>query len=303
MCPGVGTTPIVVPASASRSPGSSTRPRGPATAASAAATCAPNRSPHGSAASAWSPWWWVTSTATQRASRAASTCSTAARWAGSSGPGSTSTAWPLPGVADDVGVGAVEGHPGRIGGEHAGDQRLELDRGRHRAGARQVPCCARVGRDVHVGHGSRASTRPRRRRLASPTMRRTLSLCRSGLAAAAAVVLLTACGGSDEDSNASDSTSSSSSSSSSASETTENTAPQADSEFCTEAAAIQERIAASFTGQTDQSNLGELFPQISEEIRAIEPPAELADDWAQFSPGRRASSRRSRRSTSPTRRP
>ena len=116
-------------------------------------------------------------------------------------------------------------------------------------------------------------------------MRRTLSLCRSGLAAAAAVVLLTACGGSDEDSNASDSTSSSSSSSSSASETTENTAPQADSEFCTEAAAIQERIAASFTGQTDQSNLGELFTQISEEIRGIEPPADLAEDWTQFSQG------------------
>jgi hypothetical protein len=120
-------------------------------------------------------------------------------------------------------------------------------------------------------------------------MRRTLSLCRSGLAAAAAVVLLSACGGSDEDGNASESssssTSSSSSSSSSASETTENTAPQADSEFCTEAAAIQERIAASFTGQVDQSSLGQLFTQISEEIRAIEPPAELADDWAQFSAG------------------
>lgn len=116
-------------------------------------------------------------------------------------------------------------------------------------------------------------------------MRRSLALCRSGLAAAAAVVLLTACGGSDEDSTASESTSSSSSSSSSASETTENSAPQADSEFCTEAAAIQERIAASFTGQTDQGSLGQLFTQISAELRAIEPPAELADDWAQFSQG------------------
>jgi hypothetical protein len=120
-------------------------------------------------------------------------------------------------------------------------------------------------------------------------MRRTLFLCRSGLAAAAAVVLLTACGGSDDDTTASESTSSStsssSSSSSSASETTENSAPQADSEFCTEAAAIQERIAASFTGQTDQSDLGSLFTQISEEIRSIEPPADLADDWSQFSQG------------------
>jgi hypothetical protein len=114
-------------------------------------------------------------------------------------------------------------------------------------------------------------------------MRRTLALCRSGLAAAAAVVLLSACGGSDDDSNASDSTTSSSSSS--ASETTESSAPAADSQFCTEAAAIQERIAASFTGQTDQSDLGQLFTQISQEIQGIEPPADLADDWAQFAQG------------------
>ena len=113
-------------------------------------------------------------------------------------------------------------------------------------------------------------------------MRRTLSLCRSGLAAAAAVVLLTACGGSDEDSNAAESTSSSSSSS--ASETTENTAPQADSEFCTEAAAIQERVTASLTG-SDQSNLGEIFQQASEDIASIEAPPDIATDWASFAEG------------------
>jgi hypothetical protein len=112
-------------------------------------------------------------------------------------------------------------------------------------------------------------------------MRRPLSLCRSGLAAAAAVVLLTACG-SGNDTTASES---SSSSTSSAGETTENSAPQADSEFCTEAAAIQERITASFTSADEQSNLGEIFQQAAEEIRAIEPPAELADDWAAFADG------------------
>ena len=113
-------------------------------------------------------------------------------------------------------------------------------------------------------------------------MRRTLILCRSGLAAAAAVVLLTACGGSDEDTNASESTSSSSSSS--ASETTENTAPQADSEFCTEAAAIQERVTASLTS-SDQTNLGEIFQQASEDIASIEAPPDIADDWASFAEG------------------
>lgn len=114
-------------------------------------------------------------------------------------------------------------------------------------------------------------------------MRRTLHLCRSGLAAAAAVVLLAACGGSGDDTSASDTTTSSSSSS--AAETTENTAPEADSEFCTEAAAIQERITASFLGESDPSTFGDLFAQVAQEIQALEPPAELADDWAQFAQG------------------
>jgi hypothetical protein len=114
-------------------------------------------------------------------------------------------------------------------------------------------------------------------------MRRTLSHCRSGLAAAAAVVLLTACGGSDEDTNASDS-SPSPSSSTSASETTENTAPQADSEFCTGAAAIQERVQASLV-DPNTADLGAIFTQAAEEIRAIEPPADIADDWEQFAAG------------------
>ena len=113
-------------------------------------------------------------------------------------------------------------------------------------------------------------------------MRRTLSLCRGGLVAAAAAVLLTACGGGSKDDTASSETTTSSSSS--AAETTENSAPQAGSEFCTEAAAIQERVTASLTG-TDQSDLGAIFAQASEEIRGLEPPAEIADAWAQFADG------------------
>jgi hypothetical protein len=115
-------------------------------------------------------------------------------------------------------------------------------------------------------------------------MRRTLSICRGGLVAAAAAILLTACGGGSTDDTASSETTSSSSSSS-ASETTENTAPQADSEFCTEAAAIQERIVASFTGQTDQADLGQLYTQIAQEVQAIDPPPELAADWQGFVDG------------------
>ena len=113
-------------------------------------------------------------------------------------------------------------------------------------------------------------------------MRRTLILCRSGLAAAAAVVLLTACGGSDGDGTAAES--STSTSSSSAAETTENTAPQADSEFCTEAAAIQERVQASLV-DPNTADLGQIFTTAAEEIRAIEPPADIAADWASFADG------------------
>lgn len=113
-------------------------------------------------------------------------------------------------------------------------------------------------------------------------MRRTLSLYRGGLVAATAALLLTGCGGGSKDDTAS--TETTTSSSSSAAETTENTAPQADSEFCTEAAAIQQRVTASLTGQ-DQSDLGDIFQQASEEIRDLEPPAEIADDWAAFADG------------------
>ena len=108
-------------------------------------------------------------------------------------------------------------------------------------------------------------------------MRRTLTACRSGLSVAAAVVLLSACGGSDEDSSAAGS----SETSPSASETS---AGSADSEFCTEAASIQERVGASFT-EADPSSLGEVLQEGVTQIRGIEPPAEIASDWAALADG------------------
>lgn len=92
---------------------------------------------------------------------------------------------------------------------------------------------------------------------------------------AAAVVLLTACGGSDEDSSASGS----SESSPSASETAE-----AASEFCTEASSVQERVSASFT-EADPTSLGQVLQEGVTEIRGIEPPAEIAADWAALADG------------------
>lgn len=103
-------------------------------------------------------------------------------------------------------------------------------------------------------------------------MRRTLSL-------AAALVLLTACGGSDEDDGAS------STSAEATTEASESTAPEASSEFCTEAAGIQARITATFGGQSDRAMLPELLQEAATQIRAVEPPAELAGDWTAFADG------------------
>jgi hypothetical protein len=109
-------------------------------------------------------------------------------------------------------------------------------------------------------------------------MRRTLTVCRNGLSVAAAAVLLTACGGSDEG-NSSSSASGETSSSASGS------AASADSEFCTAAASIQERIASTLNEQSDPSSLPQTLQQAAEEVRAVEPPDEIAADWATFADG------------------
>jgi len=107
-------------------------------------------------------------------------------------------------------------------------------------------------------------------------MRRTLFPCRRGLAAAAAVVLLTACGGSDEEPPAASETTTATSSS-----TPESSAPAADSEFCTTATDVLRRVLASLTSQ-DQSTVPGVLQQAAEDVQTIQPPAEIADDWASF---------------------
>ena len=108
-------------------------------------------------------------------------------------------------------------------------------------------------------------------------MRRTLLACRTGLSVAAAVVLLSACGGSDEDSSAASSSEATSSAS-------ESSAPAAGSQFCTEAAGIQEKVGASFDEQ-DPASLGTALKEGAAEIRGIEPPAEIAADWNALADG------------------
>jgi hypothetical protein len=110
-------------------------------------------------------------------------------------------------------------------------------------------------------------------------MPRSLSARRSGLSVAAAVVLLTACGGSDDDPAASPTGSSASETSATES------AGAAGSQFCTEAADLQDEIAATFTGQSGPDALPTVLRSAAEDIRQMEPPAELAADWTSFGDG------------------
>jgi hypothetical protein len=110
-------------------------------------------------------------------------------------------------------------------------------------------------------------------------MRPPLRLCRTGLSAAAALVLLTACGGSG---NGKSDSAASSAPTTSASETS---ADAAGSQFCTEAAAVQQRVGATFSGGSDPASLPKVLQEAATQIRAIEPPDELADDWTSFADG------------------
>jgi hypothetical protein len=110
-------------------------------------------------------------------------------------------------------------------------------------------------------------------------MRSTLTACRNGLAVTAAAVLLTACGGSGDDE------ASSSASSSETTSASESSADAADSQFCTEAAAIQERVGSTFNDQSDPTGLPQALTQAAEEVRQVEPPAEIASDWAALADG------------------
>ena len=90
---------------------------------------------------------------------------------------------------------------------------------------------------------------------------------------AAAFVLLTACGGSEETNpEASGSTGSDSGASESGTDA-------ANSEFCTEAAAIQKRLGSTLGAQSDPATLPQALQAVATEIRAVEAPEEISADW------------------------
>ena len=109
-------------------------------------------------------------------------------------------------------------------------------------------------------------------------MRRTLTVCRSGLSVAAAVLLLTACGGSGDDTESSATSESNSSASASGS--------AADSEFCSEAARALSEVEPAFTSQGgDPAALAPALQDAADKVRAIDPPGEIASDWTALADG------------------
>lgn len=115
-------------------------------------------------------------------------------------------------------------------------------------------------------------------------MRRTLTLCRTGLAGVAAFVLLTACGGGSTDA-ASSSSSSSASAPTTSSSSAENSAPAADTEFCTRASALIQQVQGADINPEDFSTIGPFFRQAATSMRAIDAPPEIASDWTALADG------------------
>jgi hypothetical protein len=98
-------------------------------------------------------------------------------------------------------------------------------------------------------------------------MRRTLSACRSGIAVTAVAVLSSGCGGSgDGEARAARSS-------------------DATAGFCTEAAAIQERVGSTVNNPSQQANLPEVLHESATEIRAVEAPSEISADWNALADG------------------
>ena len=119
-------------------------------------------------------------------------------------------------------------------------------------------------------------------------MRRTVTLCRTGLAAVATAVLLTACGGGDGSSSASGSGPAASTASGSAASTSSGSAAStsssaasgsaAGSEFCTQASAVVSQLGEVVNVQ-DPAQLAPALQQAASQLRAIEAPPEIATDW------------------------
>jgi hypothetical protein len=110
-------------------------------------------------------------------------------------------------------------------------------------------------------------------------MSRTVIACRGLLAGAAGAVLLAACGGDDNSDSASSTTAG-------AAEATETSTGSGGSDFCTQAADIDQRVEEGLSGlHDDDPSVPDAFRQIAEELRNIEAPAAISSDWESLAGG------------------
>jgi hypothetical protein len=107
----------------------------------------------------------------------------------------------------------------------------------------------------------------------SSTEHGTRTICRTVLAAAGVGLLLTGCGGGNSDSGAAAATAA-----------PDSTAPSGDTDFCDRAAGIDDRVDAAVSG-LDEDSIPDAFRQLTVELRAIDAPAAIADDWETMAAG------------------
>ena len=106
-------------------------------------------------------------------------------------------------------------------------------------------------------------------------MRRSLQLCRLGLAGAAAVAVLTACGGSGGSNTASSSTTATTSAAATTSAGT-----VAGGTFCAQARNFAAQVGSAVGSLTGQgANTGQVLQQIVAQLQTITPPAEISSAW------------------------
>jgi hypothetical protein len=107
----------------------------------------------------------------------------------------------------------------------------------------------------------------------SPT-RRTVRPGPARLAGAAVILLLAACGGGGDDAD------SSGAGDTSESAATETSAAAGEGDFCAQAAELDERVESALSDlEGDDPSVADAFDQLSQELRAMDPPDEIAADW------------------------
>ena len=110
----------------------------------------------------------------------------------------------------------------------------------------------------------------------SPTARRTIRPGPVHLAGAAAILLLAACG--DDEGAASGSRAGSGAA--------ETSVAGGESEFCTRAAQLDQRVESALSDlEGAGASVRDAFEQLAEELRAMEPPEAIASDWEALAGG------------------